>query len=50
MTNKRAHKGIELVLQGKVDPIDSSNFTVKSEYDPNVQYAVKWEKKRWTCT
>lgn len=50
MTNKRAHKGIELVLQGKVDPIDSSNFTVKSEHDPNVQYAVKWEKKRWTCT
>jgi transposase-like protein len=50
MTSKRGEKGIELVVQGKVVPLDSSNFMVKSEQDQSVRYSVRWEKKRWTCT
>jgi transposase-like protein len=50
MTNKREHRGIELVVKGHVNPIDSSTFNVKSEQHPEEQYTIKWDKKRWICT
>jgi len=50
MASKRQHKGIELVVKGHVNPINSSTFTVRSEQDLKIQYTVKWNKKRWICS
>jgi len=50
MVNKREHKGIELVVKGHVDAINSSTFFVRSEQDSKTRYIINWDKKRWVCT
>ena len=49
MTKKREQKGIDLVLNGHIKPLDSSNFKVDSESEPDLAYTVSWKKKRWEC-
>lgn len=50
MGNKRMQKGIELVANGYVTPIDSSTFRVKSETHTQKWYVVSWNRKLWECS
>lgn len=50
MASKRETKGIEFVLKGQIKAVDSSTFIVKSETNPEIEYKVRWNKKRWTCS
>jgi putative transposase len=50
VASKRMHKGIELVANGHVKPIDSSTFSVKSETDDQKWYIIKWHRKLWECS
>jgi putative transposase len=50
VASKRMHKGIELVANGHVKPIDSSTFNVKSETDKQKWYTIRWNRKLWECT
>lgn len=50
MASKRMHKGIELVANGHVKPVDSSTFSVKSETDDQKWYTIKWHRKLWLCS
>jgi len=50
MASKRENKGIELVLKGHIKAVDSSTFIVKSGTNHEVDYKVRWNKKRWTCS
>ena len=49
MVNKRMSKGIELIANGHVMLVDSSNFRVKSE-TTSEWYTVSWNKKSWQCS
>ena len=50
MVSKRENKGIQLVVRGWVQPIDSSRFLVRSESNPEKHYEVRWERKKWICS
>lgn len=48
--NKRESRGVKLVAENGVQPIDSSKFLVRSERDSRRNYRVSWAGKRWVCT
>jgi len=50
VVNKRMHKGIELVANGHVKPVDSSTFSVRSETDFQKCYTIRWNRKLWECS
>ena len=50
MVGKREDKGIQLMVRGFVQPLDSSRFLVRSESNPEKHYEVWWDRKRWVCS
>jgi len=51
MANKREIAGIQL-LEKKINiaQVSQSEFSVRSQSDPNKQYKVVWNRNRWICT
>ena len=47
--NKREFKGIQIVMNNGVQPVDQSRFMVCSQSDPEKYYRVEWRQKRWVC-
>lgn len=46
---KRESKGIQMVINNDVRPVNQSKFLVRSQSKTNEWYEVTWQRNRWCC-